>query len=237
MQAYFDVEGNRIKPIKRKKPEITAPDGGNTSFFPPSIYFGNQDITADADTFPNFFGTSAAAPHAAGVAALMIEAQKLGTITPDQIKGVLTKNAIDMNNRYTRGFDKGFDYNTGHGFLQADKAVGAVQYRAKCGQDIVLERNSDQSISSRANAKTTDKPNAVQIFPNPSKTNFKVSLALDKPKNINITLYSTEGKVLYQKTGLANGVIDINASNYSPGLYILNVRQGEFSKTFKLIKQ
>jgi hypothetical protein len=53
----------------------------------------------------------------------MIESQKLGTITPDQIKGVLSENAIDMNNRYTRGFDKGFDYNTGHGFIQADELL------------------------------------------------------------------------------------------------------------------
>jgi hypothetical protein len=113
----------------------------------------------------------------------------------------------------------------------------AYSTSAKCGQDIVSEKNSDQRLSDRADAKTTEKPNAVQISPNPSKTNFRVYLALNKPKNINITLYSTEGKVLYQKSGLTNGVIDINASNYSPGLYILNVRQGEFNKTFKLIKQ
>jgi hypothetical protein len=33
---YFDVEGNAIPPLIRKKPDITAPDGGNTSisFFP-----------------------------------------------------------------------------------------------------------------------------------------------------------------------------------------------------------
>ncbi|WP_431209373.1 hypothetical protein ACQ86N_24740 [Puia sp. P3] len=56
---YFDTHGNRIAPLVRKKPEIVAPDGGNTSFFDP---FGNGDITEDKDTFPNFFGTSAAAP-------------------------------------------------------------------------------------------------------------------------------------------------------------------------------
>jgi hypothetical protein len=101
---YFDADGNRIAPLIRRKPEITAPDGGNTSFFDP---FGNGDIAQDTDTLPNFFGTSAAAPHAAGVAALMIEAQKLKTITPDQIKGVLSANTVDMDNLYTPGFDKG----------------------------------------------------------------------------------------------------------------------------------
>lgn len=122
---YFDVNGNRIAPVIRRKPEITAPDGGNTSFFNP---FGNGDIAQDADTFPNFFGTSAATPHAAGVAALMIEAERLNNLTPAQIKGVLSNNAVDMDNIYTPGFDKGFDFNTGYGLIKADGAVGDVKF-------------------------------------------------------------------------------------------------------------
>ena len=43
---------------------IAATDGGNTTFFV-------SDSRLDADTLPNFFGTSAAAPHAAGIAALV----------------------------------------------------------------------------------------------------------------------------------------------------------------------
>ena len=60
---YFDIEGNRIPPLIRKKPDLTAPDGVNTSFFNPFDY---PDGAFDGDSYPNFFGTSAAAPHAAG---------------------------------------------------------------------------------------------------------------------------------------------------------------------------
>lgn len=122
---YFDLGGNRIAPLIRNKPNIVAPDGGNTSFFDP---FGNGDIPEDADTFPNFFGTSAATPHAAGVAALMIDAQKIHTITPDQIKGILQTNTWDMDNPYTAGFDKGFDFATGYGLIKAPGAVGEVKF-------------------------------------------------------------------------------------------------------------
>lgn len=122
---YYDTHGNRIAPLIRKKPDIVAPDGGNTSFFDP---FGNGDIPEDADTYPNFFGTSAAAPHAAGVAALMIEAQKLKTITPSQIKGVLSTNTWDMDDPNTTGFDKGFDFATGYGLIRATDAVGTVNF-------------------------------------------------------------------------------------------------------------
>jgi len=122
---YLDVNGNRIPPLVRNKPEIVAPDGGNTSFFDP---FGNGDIPQDTDTFPNFFGTSAATPHAAGVAALMIEAQKWNTITPSQIKGILSSHTWDMDNPYTPGFDAGFDFATGYGLIKATDAVGEVKW-------------------------------------------------------------------------------------------------------------
>ncbi len=122
---YYNIQGNRIAPLVRNKPDIVAPDGANTSFFDP---FGNGDIAEDKDSLPNFFGTSAAAPHAAGVAALMIDAQKLRTLKPAQIKGILAKHAIDMDDPYTDGFDKGFDFTTGAGLIVADKSVGEVKF-------------------------------------------------------------------------------------------------------------
>jgi Subtilase family len=85
---YLDGAGNRLAtPEIRRKPDIGAPDGVNTSFF-------SGDTAEDADTFPNFFGTSAAAPHAAAVAALVIEkAGGPGSISPSQLGFVLKKTA------------------------------------------------------------------------------------------------------------------------------------------------
>ncbi len=62
---FFDTEGNRLPWADvRLKPELVGPDGGNTTFF---------GVHVEGDGFPNFFGTSASAPHVAAVGALMIE--------------------------------------------------------------------------------------------------------------------------------------------------------------------
>src|SRR6056297_1863579 len=103
----FDTAGNPVS-ISRQKPEITCVDGTNTTFF-------GSDV--EPDGFPNFFGTSAAAPHAAAVAALMLEADP--TLTPAEILAALKATSIDMG-------VPGVDDDSGAGLCQADQAVAAV---------------------------------------------------------------------------------------------------------------
>ncbi|MDJ0691804.1 MAG: S8 family serine peptidase [Xenococcaceae cyanobacterium MO_188.B32] len=113
----FDRHGDRLsEPEIRHKPEIVAPDGTNTTFF------GTEDV--EGDGFPNFFGTSAAAPHAAGVAALLLEAKP--DATPELIYQVLEQTAIDLDDPFTPGEDIGFDVGSGFGLIQADLALDAL---------------------------------------------------------------------------------------------------------------
>ncbi|KYC40660.1 peptidase S8 [Scytonema hofmannii PCC 7110] len=107
----FDTSGNRLaNPEIRLKPDIVAPTGVNTTFF-----FAGVD--PDNDGLPNFFGTSAAAPHAAAVAALMLQAAP--DTSPSKIYSLLESTALDMRTL-------GFDFDSGYGFIQADRAVAAL---------------------------------------------------------------------------------------------------------------
>jgi subtilisin family serine protease len=88
-------------PASRPKPDLAAFDGINTS----------------VAGFAPFFGTSAAAPHVAAIAALMLE--KNGLLTPANIQATLRDTAVDIE-------ASGFDDVAGAGRVDALAAVEAV---------------------------------------------------------------------------------------------------------------
>jgi subtilisin family serine protease len=141
----FGKNGQRLPfPLVLLKPGITAPDGGNTSFFLFEIDFEIPGST-EPDEFPNFFGTSAAAPHAAAVAALMLDKRSrdiaarkhfIGPreLSPQVIYAAMRLTADDMRLRNFGGEigpqpvagAAGFDFDTGFGFLDAQKTLRLI---------------------------------------------------------------------------------------------------------------
>jgi subtilisin family serine protease len=120
--TLFDTSGNRLAtPEVRQKPDFVAPDGvnntmlGNTRSISTAIA-GCEDNAS----FPNFFGTSAAAPHAAAAAALMLQANP--SLTPTQIITALQNSALAMGTSSSGSYD----FNDGHGFLQVDAAFAQL---------------------------------------------------------------------------------------------------------------
>ena len=86
---YFDNNNNKLStPEVRMRPNFAGMDGAYTTFF-------GSTTTQDASKFPNFFGTSAATPHAAAIAALVLQANGgSGSVTPDQMRDVLQRSTF-----------------------------------------------------------------------------------------------------------------------------------------------
>lgn len=127
----FDEGGNRLpSPVRKEKPDITAPSGGNTTFFGADL-----PDQIDTDDFPNFNGTSAAGPHAAAVAALMLSLRP--DLPPSQIEQRFEESATDIQERVPVGGGfieertaipggEGDDRFSGTGLIRADRAVRSV---------------------------------------------------------------------------------------------------------------
>ena len=112
VETFSSTGGTPVNGVVRNKPDFTAPDGGNST-----VNFSSIDL--EHDGIPNFFGTSAAAPHAAAVAALILQGKKLfynKVLEPDSVRIILSNTALDMST-------PGFDNISGYGLIQADAAV------------------------------------------------------------------------------------------------------------------
>lgn len=114
-RMFFDANGSALTPgnfsstggIVFNKPDITAADGvANSGVYGP----GGASLTP-------FFGTSAAAPHAAAIAALLLSYNPL--LTPAKIRSAMQDTALDIE-------ASGWDRDSGYGIVMADRAMAAV---------------------------------------------------------------------------------------------------------------
>ena len=105
-RVFFRADGSEITPgnysstggAVRQKPDITAADG----------------VTTSLDDFAPFFGTSAAAPHAAAIAALVLSGNP-GAGTAD-VREAFNATALDLA-------PAGVDARTGQGIVRADRVL------------------------------------------------------------------------------------------------------------------
>ncbi|WP_310392033.1 T9SS type A sorting domain-containing protein [Hymenobacter sp.] len=193
----FDNNGNRRRPLVLPKPEITGPDGTNTSFFPD---FPGADF--DRDGFPNFFGTSASAPHVAAVAALMQEAST-GLLPPLAIRGLLQVTAQDMDNPLTPNFDRGFDFKTGTGFVRADAALRLLAPIRPVQDALAL---------------------LFSLFPNPSNGQVTFQITAPDQQDIKLSVVDGMGKEVFHEEGKSVLKLTHDFSNLPKGLYVAKVQ-------------
>lgn len=127
LRVWFDPQGRLLRnpltgqaePSLREAPTISAVNGNNTTFFGRPLDL--QGYEGEPDGFPNFFGTSASAPNAAAVAALIKELNPQAG--PDYIRSVLKETAVDVRGRRAA---PGPDDVSGHGLINARAALDMV---------------------------------------------------------------------------------------------------------------
>ncbi len=132
--VYFNNFGTRLAtPEIRLQPGVAAADDANNSFFA-------ADDVGDLDTKPNFSGTSAASPHAAAIAALVLQAHGgPRSLTPAQVTSILHTTAFPHD-------------------LDPNMATGSA--RTSTGGKVTIVVTSDLGLNPSAGAAN---PNSISV--------------------------------------------------------------------------
>lgn len=209
----------------RIKPDIAAPgltlasamSSYATSYTPTgadsssviSVISGHQHpVTGNDYYYTEFLGTSASSPAAAGIVALLLQANP--DITPDQLREVVTTTAIEDG--HTGNISANGNNNWGFGKINAYAAIkkalqlpaGVYNFQGK-KLDCVL-------------------------YPNPNNGQFTVDYTGDKAEELTIEIVNVTGSKVAVKTWNVNtgdNRCKLDLSGYSKGFYIVRIASAD----------
>ena len=192
-RIFFEADGTAITPGNfsstggrvLQKPDLAAADAVSTS----------------TPGFSTFSGTSAAAPHAAGIAALMLEAAGgPANVTLAALRTAMTGAALDIE-------ATGVDRDSGAGIVMAPGAVDAVDVA-------VADRNGAPTVSGTISDRT--------LAPGGDAVTIDVASVFSDPDNdtLTYTVWSSDNERL--SVGALTGT-SFTLTPVSPGSMVVNV--------------
>ncbi|MBY5959447.1 S8 family peptidase [Membranicola marinus] len=192
-----------VKQTQIIKPDVVAPGQGITSIYP-------------NETFVKSSGTSISAPIAAGVAALVIEANPAFRGRPDLLRRILTESALPVRDNPC-GSD--LHPNLVYGFGRID-AVNAVQ------------------LAKQYQPTSTDKrippDHFLRIYPNPAQNYMYVENQSTLP--VQGQLYDVQGQVITSIQLRRKETRKFKTAHLRPGVYFARLSTSEGVIVLKIMK-
>lgn len=196
------------------KPEISAPGyqviAGISSFTDRYTGSYTEKISFEGREygFAPLSGTSMSSPFAAGVVALMLQANPY--LSSSQVKEILTSTA-------TQDYDTRHDgaLRFGYGKINAAAAVRRA-LQAEGGISYTVDRSR------------------YQVFPNPCRDEIYISCQ-DHGESTQAELYDLNGRLL-RRVPLQTGTRCMQLDGLAQGMYLLRLRSASADRTFKIVK-
>ena len=77
----------------------------------------------------------------------------------------------------------------------------------------------------------------LKVYPNPSATSFKLNYISSNNENVKVAAYDLTGKLVESRNVKYADINDQEIGNdYNAGVYIVTLKQGNISKSVKVIK-
>ncbi len=188
LPASFSSRGP--SPWNEIKPEISAPGVKIQSAFPGGGYV-------------EMSGTSMAAPHVAGVAALLLQANP--NLSVDQLEQIVINSAEPLGNSVPNN-------DTGYGLVNAFTAVLQVTQKGLL-RGTIVSADTNQAISyPTINISNRDPINPIEITISGDQNGFYQIALIPGIYDIAFSAFGYESKTVYSQTIIANETITVNAS-------------------------
>lgn len=191
-----------------------TPTGANSNNVV-SVY--SEPVTNKKYYFAEFIGTSASAPVASGIVALMLQANPF--LFPFHVRNILAQTAI--TDTYTGTLPPQGDNTWGHGKINA---YGAVK----------------MSIQTLGIYQFAGKKLNCALYPNPNNGQFTIDYDTDKNETLQIEIYSITGDLVAAKqvrSYSGNNRYDLQPDALPAGLYLIKLNSGEGKASVKMLVQ
>ena len=206
--SYGPVFGERYV-----KPDISAPGMNicsSMSSFTTEAYTAVKTVffKQKSYSFARLSGTSMSSPAVTGVVALMLEANPY--LTPHKIREIIIQTA--RNDDKTGDLSDSTSVRWGYGKIDAMAAVEKALEYVSIQQPIVS---------------TPD----ITIYPNPTKD--RIYIDYGKDENIDVYIYTIDGKCLMQVSDMSTKELDVQ--HLSAGIYFIKIKMLDNVITKKMI--
>jgi minor extracellular serine protease Vpr len=217
----------------RIKPDITAPGltiatsvssydttyvaAGSNKILTKSFYL--DPVLNKKFYYSEFSGTSASAPAASGIVALLLQARP--TLGPKDVNNLIATTAI--KDAQTGTISPAGNNNWGHGKINA---YGAMK------NNLAMPNTSIYSYAG-------EKPDC-ELFPNPNNGLFTLRYDSDKNHDLNFEVYNMVGALVQSeswKTTYGSNLLPVDLSGMPEGVYLLKVSSPDGFVSIKTIKQ
>lgn len=192
----------------------------------------NEISPEELPYYTHMSGTSMAAPHVAGIIALMLEANP--SLSPASVKDILQSTATPIPGYETR--------EAGAGYVNAFAAVTCA-FETRTAETSQIEATVIASM--QQGDFSSDEPELrtciVAVYPNPFVADVTIAYSLKDDGPVTVTLFDRFGQ---QVANVVNKVerkgphlVRLQKSDFSlgPGLYVARIKTGDHAQTVTLM--
>jgi hypothetical protein len=110
-------------------------------------------------------------------------------------------------------------------------------YIGKCDKPCGIKKDFDPATSRMAGQTVNNGDMHLTIAPNPSRTDFHITLSSTLAATVDIIVYDLSGRIIEKQLNQSTAGEITVGKNLAPGMYVVSVKQGAQTQMIKVVKE